>query len=887
MANAARTGFRTDIEGLRGLAIALVVVFHVFVGKVSAGVDVFLLLGGIFFFSTQLKNARNPEGLTLVQSFLRIVRRLFPLLATVIAVSLAASFFVLSKLHHVNTAKDAAAALGYFINWELAYSGREYTNVRNSVSPFQHLWSMSAQMQIYLASLLVVVLIAHIFRRHAQPAMAVVLAAATAGSFGYAAWLNQHDQALNYYSTFTRFWEVGLGGLVGLWLLRKREDGTAAIPAIPTAARWVMGIVGLAAIICTGLFLDGASQFPGPWTLIPLLGAALVVIAGTGGEPKGVTRLLESKPFQFLGRISYALYLWHWPILVLAVAWMGQRTHANRTAGAESGVSGTMVNPLVGIAVIAFSLLLAWLTTKLVEKPLRQDGKPARSWVVSDPQYVKNSFQVWPKTVGALLIVGLAAFVLASPPILDRQARANTDALMAQSEDRSIYPGAESFLADAPTPEGQPLIPPLEDFEALLPATQPDGCQIGFEPAVVVTHKDYNNSDEECAYGDVNSDRTLYVIGGSHSEQYMPAMDRIGKHQGIKVQPLLKMGCPVGSTVPLWTGEDYPSCREWSAEVMDYILENPPTEGIFMTGTRPSDHIGNGPEMVPAEYVDIVKRFSDAGIFSYLVRDNPWQTYRFPMVGQFNQRSCVMEMMEGTFEGNGDESYDGSDFPGVENEDAPTLEEITTINSVCGSAVEESLLPVSPQEEAYAGLDVRTIDLTNAFCRDGWCPSIIGNMNVYRDAHHFTNTFAESMAPELERQMFAQPALPPLPPLKPFVAFPPADGALEVTPEPDPEPEHFGPRVMGRVDKDEFEAFEGAGEAAAPAGSGAGAGSAGGGSGTSAGAGGANGGGQKYDPITGYPIEPSTGLAYDPNTGAVVTPGYQSPNPTYGGGYGY
>ena len=139
MAKSAGTSFRTDIEGLRGLAIALVVVFHVFVGKVSAGVDVFLLLGGIFFFSSQLNNARRKDGLTIVQSLLRIVRRLFPLLAVVVAATLAGSLFVMSKLVHVTMAQDAVGALGYYINWVLAFSGREYTNVRNTVSPFQHL----------------------------------------------------------------------------------------------------------------------------------------------------------------------------------------------------------------------------------------------------------------------------------------------------------------------------------------------------------------------------------------------------------------------------------------------------------------------------------------------------------------------------------------------------------------------------------------------------------------------------------------------------------------------------------------------------------------------------------------------------------------------------
>lgn len=893
MAKASRTNFRTDIEGLRGLAIALVVIFHVFVGKVSAGVDVFLLLGGIFFFSSQLANARRSDGLTVVQSLLRIVRRLFPLLVVVVTATLAGSLFVMSKLVHVTMAQDAVASLGYYINWVLAFSGREYTNVRNTVSPFQHLWSMSAQLQIYVASLLVVVLIAAIFRKLAKPALVAILTAATVLSFGYATWLHQDNQALNYYSTLSRFWEVGLGGLLGLWLLRKGKDGGSAMPRLPLVARWILGLVGLAAIICTGLFLNGSAQFPGPWTLVPLVGAALVVIAGTNGQPVGVTRMLESAPFQFLGRISYALYLWHWPILVLVVAWMAQHNSGQHTA---DPTSGTMVEPLVGAGVIGASLVLAWLSSRLIEKPLRQGAKPERNWVLFSPKYWVNSVKVWPKTLYALVILALAAMVAASPAYLENKAQANTDDLLSHSRDRQAYPGAESFMYDRPTPEGLPLIPPLEDFKAMLPQTQPDGCQIGFEPAVVITNKNYNQSEEECAYGDVNSDRTMYVVGGSHSEHYMPAMDIIGKSRGFKIKPVLKMGCPINSTVPLWTGEDYPSCREWSAAAMDYILKNPPTDGIFMTGTRPTDHVGLGPETVPAEYVDVVRQFTDAGIHSFLVRDNPWHMMRNPQEGAFNQRECVAEMMEGTFAGNGDPTYDGSDFPGVADENAPTKEEIEKINSVCGSAVEESLLPTSPQYEAYQGLDVTNIDLTLGYCKDGWCPSIIGNMAVYRDAHHFTNVFAESLAPEIDRQMFADPPMGPFPPLQPFVAFPDGEGA---PPAPAPAPEDApakpeSSREWGALDKDDLAARSGAGDSGADANTdGTGANGTGQGVSPAPGTGGGAGNGtgvQQYDPQTGYPIEPSTGLPYDPNTGAVVTPGYgggYGAGAGYGNGYGY
>lgn len=723
---------RYDIEGLRGLAIGLVVIFHVFVGKVSSGVDVFLLLGGIFFFGSQLRNAQNPKGLTFVQSLIRIIRRLFPLLAVVVASVLAASILLMNRLVHVQMAKDAVASLGYYINWQLAYSGREYTSVRTTVSPFQHLWSMSAQLQIYVASLVVVTLLALIFRKYARQALLVVLTAATVLSFAYATYFHFEDQTINYYSTLSRFWEIGLGGLLGMLLLRRDANGNPVLRPLGRWTRTVMGIVGLGMIISTGLFLDGADQFPGPWTLIPLVGALMVVLSGHSGEPVGVTRLLLTRPFQFLGRISYALYVWHWPILVLCVYYFNV----------------PKVSPALGAAVIAASVVLAWLSNKLIERPLRQGKKPERNWVLLSPKYWAKSLSAWPKAVYAVLILVLAGSVVASPKYLQHREDVNSEQLWDLAADRSIYPGAASFLVNAPVPENMPIVPPLEDFHALLPQTQPDGCQIGFDSDALILTKNFNRSDEECAYGDVNSDKTIYVIGGSHSEHYIPALDIVGRNRHVKMIPLLKMGCPVNAKITRANGEEYPSCLSWSEKVVDYIKENPPTEGIFMTGTRPTSIGGAGPEQVPQEYRDLVQSFTDQGIHSWLMRDNPWQTT--DKGAPRDMRACVAEMMEGK-QG---EVAENEDFPGLANPGRPNFDEVLAINAECGQSVWDSLLPVDPSIEAYKGMDVTLMDLTAAICREDWCPSIIGNMAVYRDAHHFNNIFAETLAPEIEAQMF-------------------------------------------------------------------------------------------------------------------------------------
>ncbi|KAB1502722.1 acyltransferase [Corynebacterium sp. 320] len=678
--------FRTDIEGLRGFAIALVVVFHVFVGRVSSGVDVFLLLGGVFFFSGQLNNALNPKGQTLLQSLVRIIRRLYPHLVVVVAATLGGGLIALSTLQHSNLAHDAVASLGYFQNWSLANTGREYAAIQQQVSPYQHLWSMAVQFQIYVGSLLFIWLFALVVRKYSRPIFTVTLVVATLASFIYATWLHVDDQTLNYYSTFSRFWEIGLGGLLGIVITsrrsRTRTDGSPALlmARAPRWTRWVMGVVGIAGIIFTGLFLDGAHQFPGPWTLIPLLGTVLIVLAGTGteyetagtdGKAIAVNRLLESAPFQFFGRISYGLYLWHWPLLVLALNLSGR----------------TQVPALLGLLVIAGSIALAWITMRVVEKPLRQQSKQERSWV-------KLFSGVKPfKVAAAVALAGIVAAVLYAPTVVDSRARDKGDLLWQYASNADMYPGARANVNNEDVRANLPLVPPLEDFDALTPQTAFDGCSQGFTESFLVLTQDYNRSPVPCAYGDVHSDRTLYLVGASHSEHFLPALDVVMKSRGIKLVPLMKMACPINSSLPLADGSPNPTCPVWSEAVMQYIHDNPPTEGIFMTGTRPTGLLGQGPEVVPDEFLKTVQQFDSWGIHSYLVRDNVWfMNNSDDSQGLMDMRLCVADMMEGKR----GENDAGSGYPGVHNEMSVTSEEISEINSVCGNTVRSRLEEINP-----------------------------------------------------------------------------------------------------------------------------------------------------------------------------------------------
>ncbi|MGV0869005.1 acyltransferase family protein [Corynebacterium kalidii] len=726
-----RTAHRRDIDGLRGLAIALVVVFHVFVGRVSSGVDVFLLVGGIFFFAPQIRNALNPAGLTVVQSFLRILRRLYPALITVVLVMVAAVTFVYPPTRWVQTGTDATASLLYFQNFHLASAGQEYAAINRDVSLFQHIWSMSVQLQIYLGSLMVITLLALFLRSRPRVGATVfhgLLLLGTAASFAYAVWLHNQDQAWNYYSPLSRFWEIGLGGLFGMWLIAR------GIPRGLEWFRWPAGIVGVVLIVSTGMFFDGAAQFPGPLTLIPLFGAVLVIISGNPSasrsprEQVGVSRLLEGSFFQFLGRISYGLYLWHWPLLVLATFWFSTADGAE--PGGVAGITaslGPQRGIVVGLLVILASVVLAWATWRFVEVPLRQGRKPYRSWVLFDRSYWQGAVRLRRgvhtpnrgKVLATVVIVAATAGVVAFGPYAEVRNEREAQSLAVSELDPADYPGPRAYLDNAPVPSGVEMQPPaIWDEKTMNPQSTLDGCVAQFPHEDVILTQDFNESDIPCAYGDVDSDRTMYLAGGSHSEHYLAALDAIGVNRGIKIVPVLKIGCVVGMDLPHLSGDAYPECAVWQREAAQWILDNPPTDGVFMTTTRPTTMMGDGPDHVPAGYVDIVRRLSEAGIHTWGVRDNPWTQQHEGALG--NSLLCLAD------------GYDPVD---------------------CGPS-ESQLAEVNPAYGAYKGLDITHIDLTPAYCRDGDCPASVGNVQVYRDGNHFTPTWMALMAPELSRQMY-------------------------------------------------------------------------------------------------------------------------------------
>lgn len=588
---APKQAYRNDLDGLRGVAIGLVVLFHVFVGRVSGGVDVFLLLSGYFFMGSQLRYAMRPNpSLNPWWPFWRTARRLLPALAVVLAAIYAGIRWLTPEIMSNDLAKQFTAAVLYYQNYELASQNLDYAAAGAETSPLQHLWSMSVQGQFYVFAITVGIIVAFLASRRGvateklRRGIIVLLTVITVASFAYASRHGLVGTPKNYYEFPSRLWELAFGALLAMLPVAN---------VIPEKLRGVAAGLGVTAIALTGAIITTSLAFPGPAALIPLLGAALVVMAG---PDQPVARVLSSGPILWLGKVAYSLYLWHWPLLILFTVKSGRPTPTFA----------------LGVLVIALSLCLAHLTYTLVEDPLRQHGKrpKANDEPVKRARASLQTVEGRGRAVGGALIGALLIGLLSVQPIYARQVN-NADFNLASSE----YPGAMAhFGVDVPNAEPEPDPALIAD---IFPPAADNGCIIFMDqPADMMP-------GEHCVWGDQEADTTVVIFGGSHSEPWIIPLDQLGREHGFKVIPMVRQACPLIlddlDTVS-------PECAEWSRLAFDRIIELQPDLAIS-TATRPVGRAGEGspgPDIVPYSYASVWEELQANDIPFLGLRDNPW-----------------------------------------------------------------------------------------------------------------------------------------------------------------------------------------------------------------------------------------------------------------------
>lgn len=691
-----KSGFyRHDLDGLRGIAIALVAMFHVWFGRVSGGVDVFLALSGFFFGGKLLRAALNPaSSLSLTPQITRLIRRLLPALVVVLAACGVLTILIQPQTRWETFADQSLASLGYYQNWELSATVADYLRAGEAVSPLQHIWSMSVQGQFYITFLVLVFGFAYLFRRllgkRLRASFIVLLGALTVASFVYAIVAHQADQAQAYYDSFARGWELLIGALAG-----------ALVPYIrwPMWLRTVIATVALAAIVSCGALIDGVHEFPGPWTLVPIGATVLFILAGANRHAHPSTRdlplpnrLLAAAPLMTLGAMAYSLYLWHWPLLIFWLSYTGHR-HANF---------------LEGTAILLVSGVLAYLTMRFVEDPLRYRATASAQPAPRIPWRVR----LRRPTIALGSTVALLGVALTATSFTWREhvtvQRANGKELSGLSA--HDYPGARALIKHARVPKLR-MRPTVLEAKKDLPLSTKDGCTSDFSNGAIIN----------CSYGDQAAARTIALAGGSHAEHWLTALDLLGRMHHFKVVTYLKMGCALSTAeVPLIMGNNapYPQCHDWVQRTMDKLVADHP-DYVFTTSTRPWN-IKPG-DVMPSTYIGIWQTLSDNNIPVLAMRDTPWLVKEGGR--PFEPADCLA---------------DGG-------------------NAVsCGKKRAEVLVERNPTLDfvgQFPGL--KPLDMSDAVCRAEICRAVEGNVLIYRDSHHLSATYVRTMSRELGRQIAA------------------------------------------------------------------------------------------------------------------------------------
>ncbi|WP_238780426.1 acyltransferase family protein [Prescottella equi] len=517
---AAKTGHnqRLDIQGLRMVAVILVVLSHLFHWPQGGfiGVDVFFVISGFLITGSLLHTLEKTGRISFSSFYRRRVRRIVPAATLTLVVTVACAYLVFTESRFKSTVLDALAAFFFVSNWRFGVEGTDYFNADGPVSALQHYWSLSVEEQFYFVWPVVILAIGLIATRRAwskRARVAVsagVMGAAVAGSFIYSVLDTASNPTWAYFSTLTRVWELGVGALLAItisWFER-----------IPDAARPFIAWTGLA-MITVGAFAisETGGGFPAPWAAVPVLGSAMVIGAGVAGEQRFL-QVLTNKVSTYIGDISYSLYLWHWPVIILLGVLIDSGPYY------YIGALGLMF----GISIAAYHLF---------ENPIRESNWLLNTAEQRDRKFLDRSrWRLTPprlndkqQSIGigalALATAGAAVAAIAPVPPLPSLPSVTAPPSLAAAQQSKTAAGPEQIALTAEITESSravqwPDLSPSMDQVISGAPTRPDVSACSRVNAVSLS---------DCTWGDPAAPHTLALVGDSTALGYAETFKRIAE----------------------------------------------------------------------------------------------------------------------------------------------------------------------------------------------------------------------------------------------------------------------------------------------------------------------------------------------------------------------
>jgi peptidoglycan/LPS O-acetylase OafA/YrhL len=702
-------GFRPDIEGLRALAVVAVVLFHARLLGVHGGfvgVDVFFVVSGYLITRLILGEMVRNGRLSLAGFWARRARRLLAASALVVVATALGSHLFLAPLTQPAVVTDVVGAATFTVNLVFASRLGSYFGAqlgRSTPSPLLHFWSLAVEEQFYLCWPPLLVVLARRPRQYRRLLLAVI---ATLGvsSFALAAWMTPRSPTWAFFLLPTRMGELLAGALLAVLGTQLRR-----IPAVVrAAAAWA----GLAVVVAVCFRVDETTPWPGTAVLVPVLATMAVIAGRTSRVPWSAGRFLGVGALQWIGRHSYAIYLWHWPILVLAEAQRGPLGVVQR------------------LACIVVAVGLATLSLRFLEDPVRHSrwlaGEPARGLAFGAAMVLVMLAAGWalarsiPELDGGAVA---AAPVLRATPVAEVAASqpstvpAAIPTTVARAAPSTSPPttAAALVLPDAPTGELATLLASMQ--QALVTAASPAPVPSNLRPSLGAARNralpytkgcvnvGRNPRLQACEFGTPAAPKTILLYGDSHAVQWFEPLNAIALQRGYRLVVLAKGGCPV-TDVAVRTPVLRATCPPYRDSVIAWIEKNHPDVVVV------SESYTQYPDDAPAWAAGADKTLARlAAVAPHLavIGDNPSSRVDPP--------ACLSGHM-------GDAS-------------------------ACATSRADAARPdrVSGEFAAARAHGATFVDTTDWFCTPTTCPVVVGDLLVLRDDTHLTPPMAEFLTP--------------------------------------------------------------------------------------------------------------------------------------------
>ena len=692
-----KPNFRADIEGLRGIAVLLVLLFHASIPGFNGGfvgVDIFFVISGYLITGMLFREYETTGKISLRDFYARRVRRLLPASALVLVVTLIASILFLPPLSLPSVTIDISAAALYISNIVFAFRATDYFAAGAAPSPILHFWSLGVEEQFYLFWPAIFLLVAYGAKK-LRVRIGFAIAGIGISSFAFATYLVTRAGPWAFFSLPTRAWELALGGILAAFGRK--------LSKMPHWLAITLGWFGLSGVIYSGLFIKATAPFPSWPALTPTVGAAFLIAGGSRLSRLSPAPILARALPQFLGKISYSLYLWHWPLLVLPLAWKELPLNIYERAG---------------LALLAIPI--AYATQRWVEDPLRH-GK----FIGTLPR--KNLLTA---AAMALLIAGAS---VGTDYIVTNGAHYNAKFMTAEQKSAELEallnPLAETTKSANSRPDTRAFPVPLNLEPRLInakndrPLAYKDRCH---------TQQNLPPSTLPCTYGDTASSTTIALFGDSHALSWFPAMNIVAKKNGWKLLSLTMSACSP-SDIPGWNPSNnsvMKNCTLWRADSLKKILAVKPLI-VVVAGTRGFETVDSHDKLLLGQ-----------------AKVTAWRSGMQRTVDQLKLASKNI-----IYIGDAPQSM----------VDPPVCLSAHPKNALdCATPLAKAIQTDWIAQETAMTIQERIsfIDPGLWICPTSPCPVVLGNLLIYMDGGHFTATFSAALASRLRKAISVTTGIP-------------------------------------------------------------------------------------------------------------------------------